>query len=155
MRHLSVKQSPILDRIENEMRRIGTGNFLGSDPRKLSEILDDDRDQVNVLGLTHLQIARRLEEITAFAKKELGEVAILEDRYEVRGEEFRGVIPCPWTHPDGLFPKSHVEVRELKSGKTLKWTDLSVHLIRLHGFYQGKGSPYRLEPETIKDLLFF
>ena len=91
-RHRPVKQSPNLDLVEREMRRIGMGTFLGSDRRRLAEILDDDHESVNALGLTNEQIASRLEEITHTAKKNLGDRLILEDRYEVRAEEHRGMM---------------------------------------------------------------
>jgi hypothetical protein len=65
-----VKQSPHLDLVEREMRRIGMGSFLGSDRRRLAEILDNDYESVSALGLTNEQIASRLEEITHIAKKQ-------------------------------------------------------------------------------------
>ena len=149
-----VKQSPHLDLVEREMRRIGMGTFLGSDPRRLAEILDHDRESVNALGLTNEQIASRLQEVTHVAKKNLGDPLTIEDRYEVRAEEHRGMIPCPWKHPQGLFFKSYVELRDKKSGETLIWSDLSIHLIREHGFFQGKGSPFRLEPTVLKRIFW-
>jgi len=149
-----VKQDPRLDQVEREMRRIGLGTFLGSDRRKLAEILDDDHALVNALGLSDEQIALRLEEITRLAKKSLGDWSILEDRYEVYAEEHRGMIPCPWKHPVALFPKSYVELRDGISGETLIWSDLSIHLIREHGFYQGEESPFRLEPGVLKRVFW-
>jgi hypothetical protein len=154
LRNRPVKQSPNLDLVEHEMRRIGMGTFLGLDRRRLAEILDDDHDSLNALGLTNEQIASRLEEITHAAKKNLGDPLTLEDRYEVRAEEHRGMIPCPWEHPQGLFCKSYVELRDKKSGVTLIWSDLSIHLIREHGFFQGKGSPFRLEPRVLKQVFW-
>ena len=154
-RHRPIKQNPALDRVEETMHSIGTlGTFMGWDSRKLVEIITDDQDMVCSLGLSHEEIARRLEEITKIAKKEFGDTVTIEDRYEAKADEARGVIPCPWQHPNGLFRKSHIEIKDLKSGERLIWTDLSIHLIRTHGFYQGKGSPYRLEPRVIKDMLF-
>jgi hypothetical protein len=153
-RNRPVKQSPNLDLVEREMRRIGMGTFLGSDRRRLAEILDDDHASVNAIGLTNEQIASRLEGITHTAKKNLGDPLTLEDRYEVRAEEHRGMIPCPWEHPRGLFFKSYVELRDKKSGEKLIWSDLSIHLIREHGFFQGKGSPFRLEPTVLKQVFW-
>ena len=149
-----VKQTPHLDLVEREMRRIGMGTFLGSDPRRLAEILDDDHEVVSALGLSNEQIASRLEEITHTAKKNLGERLTVEDRYEVLAEEHRGMIHCPWEHPLGLFYKSYVELRDEKSGETLIWSDLSIHLIREHGFFQGKGSLFRLEPTVLKQVFW-
>jgi len=150
-----VKQSPHLDRIEDAMHGIGTlGTFMGSDSRKIYEILIDDHDVICSLGLTHDLVANRLEEVTRAAKEELGDVVEIENRYEVRADEARGSVPCPWRHPGGLFRKSRIELKDLQSGCRLLWTDLSIHLIRAHGFYQGRGSPYRLEPRIIKRVLF-
>jgi hypothetical protein len=149
-----VKQSPHLHQVEYEMRRIGMGTFLGSDKRRLTEILDDDHELVNSLNLTHEEIASRLEEITRAAKKKLGDRVTLENRYEVRAQEHRGMIPCPWGHLEGLFAKSYVELRDLSTGNILIWSDLSIHLIRGHGFYQGKGSPFRLEPKVLKQVFW-
>ena len=149
-----VKQSPHLDGVESEMGRIGMGSFLGTDKRKLTEILSHDHEGITSLGLAHEEIARRLEEITLAAKKAMGDLVILGDRYEVRAREARGMIPCPWGHRDGLFPKSHVVLKDRKSGETLIWSDLSVHMIRRHGFYQGKGSPFRLEPASVKKVFW-
>jgi len=148
------RQSPRLSQVESNMRDIGKGTFLGSDTRRLAEILEQDRLQVEELGLSHQAIAERLDGITRIAKGHLGDKVILEDRYEVTVVEARGRIPCPWSHPKGLFPKSHVELRDTVGGETLVWTDLSVHLIREHGFYQGIGSPYRLEPARLRQILF-
>ena len=149
-----VKQSPVLDRVEAEMQSISTGTFLGSDSRGLCEILTDDQDRVHSLGLTHEEVAKRLEALGRIARPQWGDIVAVEDRYEVSAYESRGVIPCPWIHPKGLYRKSHFELKDRRSGEMLKWTDLSLHLIREHGFYQGRGSPYRLEPQIIKEVLF-
>ncbi len=149
-----VKQSPHLHQVEYEMRRIGMGNFLGSDKRRLTEILDDDHELVNSLDLTHEEIASRLEKITHAAKMKLGDRVTLENRYQVRAEEHRGMIPCPWRHLGGLFAKSYVELRDHSTDNILIWSDLSIHLIREHGFYQGKGSPFRLEPKVLKQVFW-
>ena len=149
-----VKQSPVLDRVVAEMQSISTGTFLGADSRGLCEILTDDQGRVHSLGLTHEEVANRLEALGRVARRRLGDIVEVEDRYEISADESRGMIPCPWTHPQGLYRKSHFELRDRRSGKTLKWTDLSLHLIREHGFYQGRGSPYRLEPRIIKEVLF-
>lgn len=149
-----IKQGPHLDQVEREMHRIGLGNFLGTDARKISEILDDDHDLLNSMGLTHVEISQRLEAITGLAKASLGEWFLLEGRYEVRAEEHRGMIPCPWNHSEGLFRKSYVMLEDRATGQRLIWSDLSIHLIREHGFYEGRGSPFRLDPEVLKQVFW-
>ena len=136
------------------MRRIGMGTFLGSDKRRLTEILDDDHELVHSIDLTHEEIASRLEEITRAAKMKLGDRVTLGNRYQVHAEEHRGMIPCPWGHLGGLFRKSYVQLIDLRTDKILIWSDLSIHLIREHGFYQGRGSPFRLEPKVLKQVFW-
>jgi hypothetical protein len=150
----AVKQSPILDRVEKEMQRIGMGTFLGRDSRNLLEILNEDLELIHGLNLTHEKVASRLEELTHAAKKDMGETVEVEERYEIMAEEHRGMIPCPWAHPGGLFVKSYVELRDRETKEVLIWSDLSIHLIKEHGFYQGRGSPFRLEPATLKRVLW-
>jgi hypothetical protein len=150
----SLKQTPDLDRVEREMKRIGMGTFLGKEARKLSEILDRDHELLGRLEITADEIASRLEEITAGAKGALGDLVTVGERYEVMAEVHRGMIPCPWAHPGGLFYKSFMELHDRNTGKTIILSDLSIHLVRAHGFFQGKGSPFRLEPEILKEMLF-
>lgn len=150
MRHRPVKQSPELERIEQNMRlRWG---FLGYERRKLVEILTEDQGTVNSLGLSHEVIARRLREITAKARSGWGDPMVVEGRFEVEVHEARGRIPCPWGHP-GLYPKTHVKLEKIETGETLVWSDLAIHLVEEHGFYQGRGSPYRLDPREVRRIL--
>jgi len=149
-----VKQSPTLDMIQHNMRpmRLCQWGFMGSDPRKLVEILTDDQGAVNALGLTHEIIAGRLREITEQAREGLGDAIVVDEKFEVEVHEARGKIPCPWGHP-GLYFKTHVKLVKIRTGETLLWSDLAIHLIEEHGFYQGRGSPYRLDPSAVKRVL--
>ncbi len=149
-----VKQSPELNRIEQNMRPmcISQRGFFGSDSRKLIEILTEDQGTVNSLGLSHGVIAQRLREITEKARGGWGDPVVVEDKFEVEVHEFRGKIPCPWGHP-GLYPKAHIILKNMETGENLVWSDLAIHLIGEHGFYQGRGSPYRLDPSTVKRIL--
>lgn len=154
MKDRPVKQSPELDRVEQSMRpmRLCAEGFLGKDPRKLIEILTEDQGTINSLGLSHGMIAQRLKAITERAKGGWGDPVVVEDKFEVEFQEARGKISCPWGHC-GLYPKTHVKLKKRETGETLIWSDLSIHLIEEHGFYQGKGSPYRLDPPEVKQIL--
>lgn len=141
-----VYQSPQLDEVEQRMRRLEAQHgYLADDPRTLVTILTEDERTVKALGLTHQAIAHRLRSLTEAAKQALGGPVVVENLWRVVVQDFRGRLPCPWGHP-GLYPKTHVVVERLDTGETLQWTDLSIHLIETHGFYQGLGSPYRLDP---------
>ncbi len=148
-----MKQPPHLQRAQARMARgiLTMDGFLGNDARDLVEILQDDDGEVRRLGLTHEGIARALQELTRRAIEANGtpvEVGL----YEVCARETRGGLPCPFGHP-GLYDKTVVEARRCDSGATLSWTALNVHLIAEHGFYEGKGSYFRLEPDRLAAFL--
>jgi len=149
-----VKQSPMLNRVEQNMRPmcLCQWGFMGYEHRKLIEVLTDDQGTVSSLGLSHEVIAQRLREITESAREGLGDPVIVDGKFEVEVHEVRGKIPCPWEHP-GLYRKTHVKLEKIETGETLLWSDLAIHLIGEHGFYQGRGSPYRLEPSELKRVL--
>lgn len=149
-----VKQGPELDRVERNMRPmcLCQRGFLGYERRKLIEILTDDQGTVNSLGLSHEVIAQRLRGITEKARDGWGDPVIVDGKFSVEANEVRGKIPCPWGHP-GLYPKTHVKLENRETGETLVWSDLAIHLIEEHGFYQGRGSPYRLDPVEVKRIL--
>jgi hypothetical protein len=149
-----VKQSPELDRIQRNMRPLCLcqQGFLGNDPRKLIEILTEDQGTVNSLGLSHGNIAEKLKAITEKARGGWGDPVVVEEKFEVEVHEARGRMPCPWGHP-GLYPKTHIRLKKIETGENLVWSDLAIHLIEEHGFYQGRGSPYRLDPSKVKRVL--
>ncbi|MFW6189740.1 MAG: hypothetical protein ACOC7T_04825 [Planctomycetota bacterium] len=143
-----MKQTPQLQAVQRRMQpgAIVKDGFLGEDRRSLAEILEEDQNTVSSLGLTHEQIADRMEYFTEKGKRGLGTTVTVDDDYEVRVQSVRGFLPCPWGHK-GLYPKLNVFLKNLINGEELTWTGLEVHLIREHGFYQGRGSYFRIEPE--------
>lgn len=147
-------QSPLLDRIEKKLRP-GPKHahaFMGHDDRLLGRILEEDDRTVRVLGLTHEAVADRLEFFTQAARNGWGDPVEVEGIFLVEEREARGRIPCPWPHP-GLYRKNTVRLVKETTGEELLWSDLAVHMIRAHGFYQGEGSPYRLDPARLKRIL--
>ena len=53
----------------------------------------------------------------------------------------------------GRHRKTIVTVRNLRLRKEITFSDLNIHLIAAHGFYEGKGSPFRLEPVELAQVL--
>lgn len=149
-----MKQSPLLEVVQGRMRAglITRDGFLGTDRRSLAEILDGDHNAVNKLGLTHRQIADRMAYLTEAGSKGLGTTVTVDEDYEVRVDAVRGLMPCPWEHK-GLYPKVNVFLRDLRTGTELVWTALQVHMIGEHGFYEGRGSAFRIEPAQAKEAL--
>lgn len=130
---------------------ISSGGFLGSDTRPVEEIVATDTAVVTGADLTHAQIAAELEEIRRKAMASPGAVVDVDGGLHATYGEAMGRIPCPWA--DGMFAKGEIELTD-EAGRTVRFTPLSVHLIETHGFYQGRGSRYRLEPQELIDMLF-
>ena len=126
--------------------------FLGDDRRGLQEILDADAGAVARLGLTHDRLAGRLGEILEQAVAALGRPVVINDHLSAVFREAMGRIPCPWGGC-GLFAKGEVVATDSRTGATLRFTPLSVHFVAAHGFYQGRGSPYRLGPAGLAEML--
>jgi hypothetical protein len=72
--------------------------------------------------------------------------------FEVRVESVRGGLPCPFGHA-GLYPKLNVAVRNLAHGGELLFTELNIHLIEAHGFYEGRGAAFRVDPDVLAQVL--
>jgi len=125
--------------------------FLGNDTRGLADIIEADAEEFRRLRLDPEEVADRLEHLRVAGQKGLGEPITVEKRYIVSTGDARGVLPCPYG--DGVFHKNSVTVDDEKSGVELIFSDLSLHLLRAHGFCQGHGSPFRLAPEALARLL--
>lgn len=149
-----MKQSKQLDEIQEQMSPgvITHDGMLGTDTRKLGDILEQDNETVKRCGLSHSKIAARLSQLRAEGMKGLGLPVNTKDNLEVSVESARGKLPCPFLHK-GLYAKNCTIVKNLETGSEIIFTDLNIHMIEEHGFYEGKGSLYRLDPETlIKEL---
>ena len=85
-------------------------------------------------------------------KRGLGEFISVDPHFEVKVDSVRGKLPCPFGDP-GVFPKLNTTVRNLSLNQEVTYTDLHIHFILVHGFYEGKGSPFRLEPKALITVL--
>ena len=150
-----MKRSPEMKRLEEVLRasRIVAGGFLGKDSRILEEIIETDAMEVARLGYTVEHIGKRMRELTDKARQGLGTPVKIDKKREGIADDNRGVIVCPWPHA-GRYNKTVTTVRHLETGKSLRWSDLSVHFIESHGFFQGRGSAFRLEPGDLVHVLF-
>jgi hypothetical protein len=149
-----MKQSKVYAAIQARMAPgvIIRDGFLGEDRRNLVDILTADDGEARRLGCTHQDIARRMVELREAGLSGLGEFVDVEPHFEVRVDSVRGKLPCPFGDP-GIFPKTNTTVRNKRLGRELTYTDLHIHLIGSHGFYEGKGSAFRLEPGELAEVL--
>jgi hypothetical protein len=144
IRHLEVllRNSPLV-----------RGGFLGHDERPLEEILQADMDTLLRLGVTAGQIAQRMTELTTIGKSRLGAPVSVPPHLTISGEEYKGRIDCPWPNCS-RFDKCVTTACHGDLGQCLRWTDLNIHLIGEHGFFEGRGSAFRLEPDDLIRFLF-
>ena len=149
-----MKQTVQMREIQEKMKPgiITRDGFLGTDGRNLIDILTEDDAKVKRLNLTHAQIAKRMRELRDAGKKGLGDFISVAPHFEIRVDMVRGKLPCPFGHP-GLIQKTNVQVRNLKTNREITFTDMHIHMIGDHGFYEGKGSPFRLELSDLIDTL--
>jgi hypothetical protein len=147
-----VKQTPELDRVQEKMKPgvLTLKGFLGYDDRKLADILKSDRELVNELNISVDELCNKLQDL-ADRGADLMEREVEVDGFMIKVRDDRGKIPSPWG--DGLFEKGDVELRDPESDVKLKWNKLTLRLIKVHGFFGGKGSEYRIDPAIAKKLL--
>ncbi len=126
--------------------------FLGTDERNLIDMLIEDDGTVRRNGLTHEKIAQRMQYFRDKGLDGLGEFLSIDDHFEVRVDSVRGKLPSPFGGP-GMYEKVNTTVRNLKKGQEVVYTDLHIHFVKDHGFYEGKGSNFRLEPEILITVL--
>jgi len=149
-----MKQTVQMMKIQERMKPgiITRDGFLGDDKRNLIDILLDDDAEVKRMNLTHSIIAERMLELREAGMRGLGEFISVEPNFEVRVDSVRGKLPCPFGDP-GIFPKTNITVKNLAKKREITYTDLHIHMIGSHGFYEGKGSPFRLEPRDLVEVL--
>ncbi len=148
-----MKASPKLQKAQANMAEglITADGFLGKDDRELIDIITEDEEMIRRNGLDLEEIGKTLMHLMEEGKKGLGEPVTVEEKWLVQTFEARGFLACPFE--DGIFEKVSASI-ENKTNKTkVLVSQLSVHLLRKHHFLQGEGSPFRLKPGTLKDLL--
>jgi hypothetical protein len=149
-----MKQTPAFDYIQQQMLPgvITLDGFLGTDERNLIDIINEDEWTVRQHGLTHETIANRMSEFRDKGLAGLNEFISVDKDFDVRVDSVRGKLPSPFGGP-GMYGKINTTVVNKRIKKQITYTDLHIHFIREHGFYEGKGSPFRLEPEQLISIL--
>lgn len=150
-----MKESPQSKHLEEilKLSNLSAGGFMGDDNRSISEIIESDTARVQKLGYSLEQIGQRMRQITNKGIAALGASVDFDDNLEVIVDEAKGIIVCPWPHP-GRHNKRVTTVENKNSGEVVRWSDLNIHLITEHGFFEGKGSAFRVEPEKLVKIIF-
>ena len=150
-----MKKSPDTQKLEQILKSpaFSSAGFMGTDARSLAEIIDADLAELARLSYTPQQITERMGQITDTAAKALGNWISIDDTRRAMIAEAKGRIPCPWPHA-GNFAKRVTILKDTNTGSEIKWSDLNIHLIAEHNFFEGRGSAFRIEPKEIVEMLF-
>ncbi|HBN96303.1 MAG TPA: hypothetical protein DDZ66_08375 [Firmicutes bacterium] len=148
-----MKQGPNFKRIEDNMRSgpLAAHQFLGTDTRTLADVILHDQLLLEPLGLTNQDISDRMRYFTDKLADNPGPKNV-DHKFRVEREEHKGRILCPFAD-NVQASKSITRVTNMESGKTVVWSDLNIHLIASHGFYEGYGAPFRVDPAEYAEVL--
>ncbi|HYT94095.1 MAG TPA: hypothetical protein VEL76_35595, partial [Gemmataceae bacterium] len=133
--------------------------FLGKDEKLLDILAMDNQYVVDELKLTHQELARQLHTFGAIGrwqrtnKQEGAEFVYHGRRFKVVVKSTKGIQPSPFY--DDTKSGSVATVTNLDTGKMLTYGLLVPYMVERYGFYEGRGTPYRLEPRTALEVLDF
>jgi len=146
-----MKENPADQAIRDRLQpgQLSVEGFLGDDKRPLADIIAADTGEVEAAGLTVEQLGAFLENLHVTADEGWeGRVPMFDGKISVRSDETLGQIPCPFACGDHCH-KAEIAVKDAEGNDLLRFTPLDAHLIRKHGFFQGKGSPFRIGPAAL------
>ncbi|WP_455383713.1 hypothetical protein [Salinispira pacifica] len=152
-----MKMSPEYVKAQANMQPgvITQDGFLGNDNRNLTDIIEQDEELMTSVGLEWETVVSRMRHLLKEGRKGLGEPVTVDGNWLVQVSEARGFLASPFE--DGIYRKVNAEVQLAPGGKPtgdkLYYSELSLHLLDKFHFLQGRGSPFRLEPATVKKVL--
>ena len=140
--------------------------FLGADENLLDVLAADNAYVVDELGLTHQELARHLRVLAAIGLKRLDESQKAKKpdpsaepftyhgrRFTVRLLFSRGYQLSPFK--DGTKTDTEARLANADTGKKLDYSLLVPDMVERYGFYEGTGTPYRVDPKDIVAVLDF
>ena len=150
-----MKKSPQEEKLEKLLRssKFSASSFLGTDRRSVWEIIDEDAAVVAKSGKTMEEVAARMQHITDLGQRGLGDWVETGKHLRVMVDDNRGMIPCPWPHRVRCL-KRVTTVHHTASNAQIRWSDLNIHLVKNHGFFEGKGAAFRIEPRILLEVIF-
>jgi len=150
-----MKKTPQMKKLEEMLRssKFSAGGFMGTDRRSLYEIIDSDAADIEKLGQTRENIADRMMQLSTRAETGMGSWVKADEYLRVRISDTRGQIPCPWAH-GFKCSKAITTAERVNTNIAIQWSYMNIHLIKEHGFFEGKGATFRLEPKELVKIIF-
>jgi hypothetical protein len=135
--------------------------FLG-EAESLHKVLAHDSQALAELGVTCEELAARLDALLGAAETARSRTAYV-GHHRIEVTVYTGFQMCPWSvdiHHGQCTAGGGVQhgsvdwrIRNLRSGQQMRGPGLIVHLIRDHRFFEGFGSPHRVDPTELARLL--
>jgi hypothetical protein len=153
-----MKMSPEYAKAQANMQPgvITSDGFLGDDRRPIVEIITEDESKMQQLHVDFDDAAERMRHLMEEGRKGLGEPVTVDGRWIVQVFEARGFLASPFE--DGIYRKVNAQVTVTENGKPtdrhLLYSELSLHLMEKYHFLQGHGSPFRLDPHDIRNVVY-
>lgn len=153
---ISIADLEALMRPGSKDERGSKSGFLGKD-EGLLDILVEDNEFVRKHGLTHRKLAIPLLQISNRAVGMLStgrppiEFSHSGINWRVQVNTTLGYQLSPFN--DGTKTSTDFTLTNLDNKKTIKFSGLVPLMIERYGFYEGKGTPYRVEPADIIKVL--
>lgn len=152
-----------IEQIENRMQigALSETGFLNTGER-LKDVIKKDEQTLQKLGITHKQIADRLESIIGKAERleqlaergelEVGQILVVENLYKVSTLQFMGSQECPFidlneTNCPYKTSRDYF-IKKIGDGTYVAFSGLIIHLVRDHHFFEGSVK-YRLDPQQV------
>jgi hypothetical protein len=133
---------------------LSMAGFLGKGEKLLDVLAADNRHVVEELGLTHQELAMHLHVLAALGQRQPGkDFTYCGRRFRVRIVGTHGFQDSPFR--DGTRTSREATVQNVATGKTLWYSLLVPHLIERYGFYEGKGTRFRVDPRKVIEVLDF
>lgn len=129
----------------------GTG-FLGDDPRDWEDIVAADMRALAEHGVRIGALLAALRNVFDAAVAAQGDDVDVAPGVMASCLECRGRAPSPFPG-EGTFAKHQVRVMRTSGEVCFILTELGLHLIERHHFFQGFGSPFRIDPLAAARLL--
>lgn len=125
--------------------------FLGED-ESLIDVLAEDNDTVLEMGLTHQQLADFLHKFDGAPNSMSGVLGITFN--DIRFGHFASQTQSPQDSPfhDGTESRTDHTIINLETGAMLNYSGLLPQMIHRYGFYEGKGTHYRIDPKKIAEV---
>ncbi len=141
-----MKQAPSEKNLHDRLKpsRFSAEGFLGHDTRTVDEIIAADKRRMEENGINPEHLKEVLRVTFNTANEAFGGEVEIRKGVTAAFHESMGRIPSPF-RGEGVFEKGEATV--LMNG-TVKFriTRLGLHLISKYFFFQGEGSPYRIDP---------